>query len=76
MLVTHPEVVVDAALDKNLTVVLDGKTENLAATKSIKITLKYFGTDHYVKAKDRGYVSYVEGGTDVDMLHASARRCM
>lgn len=74
VLVTHSEVILDEALDKNLTLVLDGKVDNLAAKREIKDTLKHFGTDHYVKAKDRGYVFYVEGGTDVDMLKALAQR--
>jgi hypothetical protein len=33
-----------------------------------------FGAEHYVKARDRGYVLYVEGSTDVDMLRALAQR--
>lgn len=74
VLVTHSEVILDEALDKNLTLVLNGRVDNLAAKKEIKDTLKHFGADHYVKAKDRGYVFYVEGGTDVDMLKALAER--
>ena len=74
VLVTHSEVILDEALDKNLTLVMDGRVDNLAAKREIKNTLKHFGADHYVKAKDRGYVLYVEGGTDVDMLRALATR--
>lgn len=74
VLVTHSEVILDEALDTNLTLLLDGKADDLAAKKDIKNTLKHFGTDHYVKARERGYVLYVEGGTDVDMLRALAVR--
>lgn len=74
VLVTHSEVILDEALDTNLTLLLDGKADDLAAKKDIKNTLKHFGTDHYVKARERGYVLYVEGGTDVDMLRALAER--
>ena len=74
VLVTHSEVILDEALDKNLTLVMDGRVDNLAAKREIKNTLKHFGADHYVKAKDRGYVLYVEGRTDVDMLRALATR--
>ena len=74
VLVTHSEVILDEALDSNLTLLLDGKADDLAAKKDIKNTLKHFGADHYVKARERGYVLYVEGGTDVDILRALATR--
>ena len=74
VLVTHSEVILDEALDNNLTLLLDGKADDLAAKKDIRNTLKHFGADHYVKARERGYVLYVEGGTDLDMLRALAER--
>lgn len=74
IMVTHSEVILDEALDKNLTLLLDGKAENLAKSQRIKDSLKHFGAEHYVKARERGYVLYVEGGTDVDMLRAFANR--
>lgn len=74
VLVTHSEVILDEALDNNLTLLLDGKADDLAAKKDIRDTLKHFGADHYVKARERGYVLYVEGGTDLDMLRALAER--
>lgn len=74
VLVTHSEVILDEALDHNLTLLLDGKADDLAAKSEIKNTLKHFGAEHYIKARERGYVLYVEGGTDIDMLHALARR--
>lgn len=74
VMVTHSEVILDEALDSNLTLLLDGKADDLAAKKDIRNTLKHFGADHYVKARERGYVLYVEGGTDLDMLRALAVR--
>lgn len=74
VLVTHSEVILDEALDTNLTLLLDGQADDLAAKKNIKNTLKHFGADHYVKARERGYVLYVEGGSDVDILRALAVR--
>jgi hypothetical protein len=35
-------------------------------------SLKLYGTANYVRARQRGYVFYVEGGTDVDILRALA----
>ena len=74
MMVTHSEVILDEALDNNLTLLLDGRAENLAKTQRIKDSLKHFGAEHYIKARERSYVLYVEGGTDVDMLRALAER--
>ena len=72
ILVTHSEVILDEALDNHLTLLLEGQVEDLAGKKDIRNTLKHFGAEHYVKARERGYVLYVEGGTDVDMLRALA----
>lgn len=74
VLVTHSEVILDEALDNNLTLLLEGRADDLAAKKDIRNTLRHFGAEHYVKARERGYVLYVEGGTDIDMLRALAER--
>lgn len=74
VIVTHSEVILDEALENNLTLLLEGKTDDLARKLDIKNSLRHFGADHYVKARERGYVFYVEGGTDVDMLRALADR--
>lgn len=72
VMVTHSEVILDEALDHNLTLLLDGRADDLAAKTDIRNSLKHFGADHYIKARERGYVLYVEGGTDIDMLRALA----
>ena len=74
VLVTHSEVILDEALDNNLTLLLDGKADDLAKKHEIRNSLKHYGAEHYVKARERGYVLNVEGGTDVDMLRALARQ--
>lgn len=71
---THSEVVLEEALEHNLTLLLDGKADQLAGKTEIRSTLRQFGAEHYIKARERGYVLYVEGGTDVDMLRAMAER--
>lgn len=73
VLVTHSEVILDEALDRNLTLLLEGEADDLARKHDIRNSLRHFGADHYVKARERGYVLYVEGGTDVDMLRALAQ---
>jgi energy-coupling factor transporter ATP-binding protein EcfA2 len=74
VMVTHSEVILNAALDTNLTLLLEGRADDLAKKHDILNSLKHFGADHYVKARERGYVLYVEGGTDVDMLRGLAER--
>ncbi len=74
VMVTHSEVILDEALDNNLTLLLEGRADDLARKDEIRDSLKHFGAEHYVKARERGYVLYVEGGTDVDILRALALR--
>ena len=74
ILVTHSEVILEEALDRNLTLLLGGQADDLAAKTNIRNALKHYGAEHYVRARQRGYVLYVEGGTDLDMLRALARR--
>ena len=74
IMVTHSEVILDEALDHNLTLLLEGRADDLAAKNDIKNSLKHFGAEHYIKARERGYVLYVEGGTDLDMLKELAER--
>lgn len=74
VLVTHSEVVLGEALDTNLTLIVDGKVDDLAKKSEIRDALKHFGAEHYVRARETGNVLYVEGSTDVDMLKAFARK--
>jgi ABC-type branched-subunit amino acid transport system ATPase component len=74
ILVTHSEIILDEALDRSLTLLLDGRAEAVGDRTEIRNALKHYGTEHYVKARERGYVLYVEGGTDVDLLRALAER--
>lgn len=74
VMVTHSEVILDEALDTNLTLLLEGQADDLASKADIRNSLKHFAADHYVKARSRGYVLYVEGATDIDMLRALAER--
>ena len=74
VMVTHSEVVLAESLERNLTLLLEGQADDLAARPDILNALKYHGAEHYIRARQRGYVLYVEGRTDVDMLRAFARR--
>ena len=72
VMVTHSEVILDEALETNLTLLLEGRADDLARKQDIRNSLKHFGADNYVKARERGYVLYVEGGSDLDILRALA----
>ena len=74
VLVTHSEVVLEEALGHNVTLLLDGKTDDLAGKPEIRNALAYFGAEHYVRAMQRRYVLYVEGTTDLDILREFAAR--
>ncbi len=74
VLVTHSEVLLDEALDSNLTLLLRGRADDLSARKDILSALRHYGAAHYVRAVERGHVLYVEGRTDLDLLLALARR--
>ena len=74
ILATHSEVILNDALDRNLTLLLQGRADDLAARSDIRNTLKHYGTEHYVRARQCGYVLYVEGRTDLDSLRELARR--
>ena len=74
ILATHSEVILDEALDQNLTLLLADRAENLAEKVEIRNALKFFGADNYIKADQCKYVLYVEGSTDINILRELAKR--
>jgi len=74
IMVTHSEVLLEEALSTNLTLMLDGKVENLTNKSAIKESLTIYGSNHYVRARERGYVFYIEGSTDIDILRGLAEK--
>jgi len=73
IIATHSEVILGEAADTNLTLLLDGRADNLAK-QQIKNTLKTFGIEHYYKARVHPWILYVEGSTDIAILKALAAR--
>lgn len=74
LMATHSEVVMQEALDSHLTLILAGHAEDLAAKPELKESLKRFGAAHYVRARETGYVLYLEGSNDLAILRAYAER--
>ena len=74
ILVTHSEAVLEAAADRNLTLLRGARAENVASRKDIRDALKFYGARHYARARSAGHILYVEGSTDLDLLRALAVR--
>ena len=74
VLVTHSDVILQEALDHNLTLLLEGEADDLAAKTVIRNSLGQYGAGQYVRARQRGYVLYVEGSADLELLRALAER--
>lgn len=68
IIATHSEVILDDAVDSNLTLILNGESVNLASQNDMKSSLRNFGIDHYVKAKINPRIIYCEGSTDLEIL--------
>ena len=74
VLVTHSEVILHEALDRNLTLLLGAGADELASKTDIRAALRHYGAEHYIRARQRKYVLYVEGGTDLAVLRSLATR--
>lgn len=74
IIATHSEVILDDAIDTNLTLLLHGEAVNLANQQDMKNALRSFGIEHYYKAKVHPRIFYIEGSTDIEMLRALAEK--
>ena len=74
VIATHSEVILDEAIDTNLTSIVNGRSTNLSTCSDIKATLKNFGVEHYYNALVSKRLLIVEGSTDVEMLRAFAKK--
>ncbi len=81
---SHSEVVLDEAADRDVVVAFVGKPHRIDDRGSQLLkSLKEIGFEHYYQAEQTGWVLYLEGSTDLGILHAfadivghSARRCL
>ncbi len=74
IMATHSEVILDEAIDTNLSFLLDGQCLELSTDKAIKSTLRNLGVEHFYKARISPHLLIVEGSTDIDMLRAFAQK--
>jgi len=71
---THSEVILDDAIETNLTLLINGTAADLATMHDVRNSLRTFGVEHYYKARVCPRILYVEGSTDFDTLKALATR--
>ena len=74
VIATHSDVVLEEARERNLTLLVDGQATDLAARPGVHSTLRQYGSRHCARARQVGYVLYVDEGTDLDILRALANR--
>ena len=74
VLVTHSEVILNEALERNLTLLIGGRADELASKAHIVAALRNYGAEHYIRARQRGHVLYVEGASDLAVLRSLATR--
>jgi AAA15 family ATPase/GTPase len=73
---THSEVILDEAIDTNLTLLLNNKANNLASDTHLRTqiqnSLQNYGIEHYYNARINPRVLILEGSTDKEILTALA----
>ncbi len=73
IIATHSEVILEDAVDSNLTLLLNGEAVDIASQTDMKKSLRSFGIEHYVKAKINPKIIYVESSTDLEILKRLAK---
>ena len=74
LIATHSEVILDESVDTSLTCIVNGAISNLSSASEVKTTLRSLGVQHYYKAMVSKKLLIAEGGTDVEMLRAFAKK--
>lgn len=74
IIATHSEVVVNEAAEKDTIIAFLGRP-HIANNKSHLIkSLNTFGFDQYILAEQKGWILYLEGSTDLDILKEFAKK--
>jgi energy-coupling factor transporter ATP-binding protein EcfA2 len=71
---SHSEVILNEAADKDIVVAFVGKPHRIddRAKSQVAKALKTLGFEQYLQAEQTGWVLYLEGATDLDILRALA----
>lgn len=72
---SHSEVVLNEAADRDSVIVFLGKPHELAAgqTSQVLKSLRDIGFEQYYQAQQKGWILYLEGSTDMQILREFAR---
>ena len=72
---SHSEVLLNEAADRDVVVAFLGKPHRIDDRgMQVAKSLKVLGFDQYYQAEQRGWVLYLEGSTDLDILRGFAQR--
>ena len=74
LIATHSEQILSEAVDHSLTLLLDGRSIPIPGGTVARDSLKQYGAEHYLRARQCGYVLYVEGSTDLEILKSLAEK--
>ena len=70
--VTHSEVILNESAQKDTVIAFIGKPHRLNDKSQLVKALGHYGWDQYFLAKQKGWVLYLEGSSDLDMLRSFA----
>ena len=72
---SHSEVLLNEAADKDLVIAFVGRPHRIGDGQSqVRKALAEIGFDQYFQGEQTGWVLYLEGSTDLAILHAFAKR--
>jgi len=72
---SHSEVLLNEAAEKDTVIAFIGRPHKILNGRSqVSMALKSIGWEHFYQAEQTGWVLYLEGPTDLDILQAFARR--
>jgi len=74
VIATHSEVILEDAVETNLTLLINGEAVNLATQTDMRHALRTFGIEHYYKARLLPRILYIEGSTDLANLKSLAKK--
>ncbi|HBT76775.1 MAG TPA: AAA family ATPase, partial [Planctomycetaceae bacterium] len=73
VIATHSEVLLNESAEKDTVIAFLGVPHRLNDKGQLIKSLSEYGWDQYLLAKQKGWVLYLEGSTDLDILRAFAR---
>ncbi|MCA0352388.1 MAG: AAA family ATPase [Chloroflexi bacterium] len=75
---SHSEIILNEAADRDVVVAFVGKPHRIddrsSTLQQVAKSLKELGFDQYYQAEQKGWVLYIEGSTDLEILRSLAQR--